>query len=83
MYSSADWQQINRAARGVDLIVTTEKDIVKLVRFPFAKDKLLALRIVMKVENGEVLVDGMLARIKKNNHRLNSLVPDNSVGPQP
>ena len=64
-YSSSDWQQINRAARGVDLIVTTEKDIVKLVRFPFARDKLLALRVAMRVENGAALVQAMLDRIQK------------------
>ncbi|HTN69968.1 MAG TPA: tetraacyldisaccharide 4'-kinase, partial [Methylomirabilota bacterium] len=51
-YSSQDWQHINRAARNVDLIVTTEKDMVKLVRFPFARNKLLALRVAMIVENG-------------------------------
>jgi tetraacyldisaccharide 4'-kinase len=66
-YSSSDWQQINRAARDLDLIVTTEKDIVKLVRFPFAKDKLLALRVTIKVENGELLVAAMLERIQKKN----------------
>lgn len=64
-YSSSDWQQINRAARAVDLIVTTEKDIVKLVRFPFARDKLLALRVAMRVENGPLLVEAMLERIEK------------------
>ena len=64
-YSSSDWQQINRAARAVDLIVTTEKDIVKLVSFPFARDKLLALRVAMRVENGPALVEAMLQRIQK------------------
>ena len=65
LYSSYDWQQINRAARNVDLIVTTEKDIVKLVGFPFAKDKLLALRVAMVVENAEALVQAVLDRIQK------------------
>lgn len=55
-YTTKDWQRINRAARNADLIVTTEKDILKLVRFPFARQKLLALRVEMVVENGEVLV---------------------------
>ena len=68
-YSSYDWQQINRAARNVDLIVTTEKDIVKLVRFPFARNKLLALRVAMVVEHGEALVQAIVDRIHKNiNH---------------
>lgn len=56
LYSTNDWQRINRAARNVDLIVTTEKDIIKLVRFPFAKEKLLALRVEMVVENAISLV---------------------------
>ena len=62
-YSARDWQQINRVGRLVDLIVTTEKDILKLVRFPFAKDKLLALRVAMEVENGADLVQAIVARI--------------------
>ena len=65
-YSSSDWQQINRAGRDVDVIVTTEKDIVKLVRFPFAKEKLLALRVRMNVDHGERLVEAIVARIQKN-----------------
>lgn len=56
LYSTEDWQRINRAARDVDLIVTTEKDMVKLVRFPFAREKLLALRVEMVVEDGASLV---------------------------
>lgn len=56
LYSTGDWQRINRAARSVDLIVTTEKDILKLVRFPFAREKLLALRVEMVVENSASLV---------------------------
>ncbi len=56
LYSASDWQRINRAARNVDLIVTTEKDILKLARFPFAREKLLALRVEMVVENGGSLV---------------------------
>jgi len=58
-YSARDWQNINRAAREVDLIVTTEKDLVKLARFPFAREKLLALRVEMAVENGEALVQAV------------------------
>src|SRR5207253_10731535 len=64
-YTARDWQQINRAGRLVDLIVTTEKDILKLVRFPFAKDKLMALRVAMSVEKGDVLVEAVAERIRK------------------
>jgi tetraacyldisaccharide 4'-kinase len=65
-YTARDWQQINRVGRLVDLIITTEKDILKLVRFPFAKDKLLALRVAMTVENGAALVDAIMEKINLN-----------------
>lgn len=55
-YSVKDWQMINRVARDADLILTTEKDIIKLGRFPFAREKLLALRVEMVVEGGDSLV---------------------------
>jgi tetraacyldisaccharide 4'-kinase len=55
-YSTRDWQRINRAAQNVDFILTTEKDIIKLARFPFAKEKLMALRVEMAVENGAALI---------------------------
>ena len=64
-YAARDWQQINRLSRHVDLIVTTEKDLLKLMRFPFAKDKLLALRVAMTVEKGDVLVEAVVERIRK------------------
>ena len=53
VYSAKDWQEISRMARLVDLIVTTEKDILKLIGFPFARDKLLALRVGMEVAGGD------------------------------
>jgi tetraacyldisaccharide 4'-kinase len=63
-YTARDWQQISRMARLVDLIITTEKDILKLTRFPFAKDKLLALRVAMEVENGDRLVAAIVEKIE-------------------
>lgn len=64
-YTTKDWQRINRAARNADLIVTTEKDIVKLIRFPFARDKLLALRVEMVVENGTSLLGAVEDAIQR------------------
>jgi tetraacyldisaccharide 4'-kinase len=64
-YTARDWQQINRMGRLVDLIITTEKDILKLARFPFAKDKLLALRVAMTVENGPALVGAIVEKIEQ------------------
>ena len=46
------------------MIITTEKDILKLTRFPFAKDKLLALRVAMEVENGDRLVAAIVEKIE-------------------
>ena len=64
-YTARDWQQINRVGRLVDLIVTTEKDILKLTRFPFARDKLLALRVAMTVDNGGALVDAIVEKLRR------------------
>jgi tetraacyldisaccharide-1-P 4'-kinase len=64
-YTARDWQQINRVGRLADLIITTEKDILKLVRFPFAKDKLLALRVAMSVEKGAALIEAIVERINQ------------------
>jgi tetraacyldisaccharide 4'-kinase len=64
-YSSRDWQRLNQSARNADLIVTTEKDIVKLNRFPFAREKLLALRVAMVVAHGDALIDTIVNRIQK------------------
>lgn len=55
-YTPHDWQAINRRAHEVEAIVTTEKDLVKLEHFPFARGKLLALRIAPIVDGAEDLV---------------------------
>ena len=64
-YSPQDWQHINRAARNADLIITTEKDILKLIGFPFGREKLLALRVRMAIENGDRLIQAIVERIQK------------------
>jgi tetraacyldisaccharide 4'-kinase len=63
-YSTKDWQEISRMARLVDLIITTEKDILKLIRYPFARDKLMALRVGMSISEGEKLVAAVIARVR-------------------
>jgi tetraacyldisaccharide 4'-kinase len=52
-YSSGDWHTIAAAARDVDAVVTTEKDLVKLERFPFARDSLYALRLEVSMPDEE------------------------------
>jgi len=61
-YAQADWQSLSRDTRGVELIVTTEKDLVKLESFPFAKGKLVALRIEPQVDGGDALVRMVMTR---------------------
>jgi tetraacyldisaccharide 4'-kinase len=67
-YTREDWQQIARRGHDADLIVTTEKDLVKLEAFPFATGKLVALRIAPEVERAEELVAAMLAKIDVRVH---------------
>jgi tetraacyldisaccharide 4'-kinase len=64
-YTHADWQSISRRGLQADLVVTTEKDLVKLGEFPFATGKLVALRIVPHVERSEELIEAVLARVGK------------------
>ncbi|HLX36152.1 MAG TPA: tetraacyldisaccharide 4'-kinase, partial [Candidatus Binataceae bacterium] len=45
IYNASDWQTIVKAAVDADIVLTTEKDLVKLERFPFARDSLYALRL--------------------------------------
>jgi tetraacyldisaccharide-1-P 4'-kinase len=45
--------------------VTTEKDLVKLERFPFATKKLVALRIRMVIEQEEQLLADIERRLMK------------------
>ena len=56
-YSQKDWQAINAASHAYDLVVTTEKDLVKLERFPFEANKLVALRMELQVDDADLLLD--------------------------
>lgn len=62
-YSREDWQRISRYTQLVDFVVTTEKDLVKLERFPFAKGKLVAVRIQPQVDDAEALLDAIERKI--------------------
>jgi tetraacyldisaccharide-1-P 4'-kinase len=63
-YSSQDWQRISRVARNAEIVLTTEKDILKLIGFPFARGKLLALRVAMTVEDSDRLVRSIVDKIR-------------------
>ena len=62
-YSAVDWQRISRVSRNLDLIITTEKDILKLMRFPFARGKLFALRVAMIIDGEESFIDGLIDKL--------------------
>ena len=59
-YDARAWHDIAAAGKGVDLIVTTEKDLVKLEAFPFARGKLVALRLGIEVDEAEALVAAVI-----------------------
>lgn len=67
-YSLADWQSVASAAANAELVVTTEKDLVKLQQFPSAADSLYALRLEVSMGADEQrlldLVAGGLRRPK-------------------
>lgn len=65
VYTLDDWKRIAHRSRGYELVVTTEKDLVKLSEYPFAKGKLVALRVVMEVENGETLIEQIVEAVRK------------------
>jgi tetraacyldisaccharide 4'-kinase len=49
-YTAGDWQSIVAATHDGALVVTTEKDLVKLERFPFQRDSLYALRLEVAMD---------------------------------
>ena len=65
-YSEGDWREINR--HPAEKIVTTEKDYVKLARFPFSTGRLLALRMEMSVDRPEELLDYVVAAVRPAAH---------------
>jgi len=63
-YTQADWQRISQLGQKCDLIVTTEKDMVKLERFPFAAGRLFALRVEMRVEPSTPFLEAIEQRFR-------------------
>ena len=64
VYTERDWQTITSVSRACDFVVTTEKDLVKLEKFPFATDKLVALRIDMEVNDVEQFLASIESQLK-------------------
>ena len=64
-YTLADWQRIARSAQNADMVVTTEKDLVKLERFPFVRDSLYALRLEVRwIEDEDRLLGNDYRRVQ-------------------
>ena len=64
-YSERDWREINRTRNRIDGIVTTEKDFVKLVRFPFPRGRLSALRVELSIDRPEALLDRITEVVRR------------------
>jgi tetraacyldisaccharide 4'-kinase len=61
-YGPGDWENIMAAALGAELVVTTEKDLIKLERFSPAQVSLYALRVeVTMSDEDEARLFGMIA----------------------
>jgi tetraacyldisaccharide 4'-kinase len=66
-YTHDDWQRITQAAHRAELVVCTEKDLVKLRRFPFARGRLVALRVDFRLGGHEdALYESIRARVDRS-----------------
>ena len=55
-YTHSDWQQLVQDSGSCDVLLTTEKDLVKLERFSPAIDRLRALRVQLQLEPAEAFL---------------------------
>lgn len=55
-YTHSEWQQLVRDSDSCDVLLTTEKDLVKLERFSPAVDRLRALRVQLQLEPAETFL---------------------------
>jgi tetraacyldisaccharide 4'-kinase len=67
-YGPADWENILAGARAAELVLTTEKDLVKLERFSSAPVSLYALRVEIVIDQHDEarLFDLVLKRLPKS-----------------
>jgi tetraacyldisaccharide 4'-kinase len=73
-YGPEDWENIMAMARRADLVLTTEKDLVKLERFSPAGFSLYALRLKIAMEAGDHarLLEMALGAIRGNRNAASS-----------
>lgn len=69
-YGPGDWENIRQTARGAELVLTTEKDLVKLERFSSLVVPLYALRVEIVMEEHEEA--RLLAMVTERAPRLSS-----------
>ncbi len=55
-YTHSDWQQLVQDSGSCDVLLTTEKDLVKLEQFSPAVDRLRALRVQLQLEPAEAFL---------------------------
>ena len=55
-YTHSEWQSIVEESRSFDVLLTTEKDLVKLERFSPVTDRLRALRVQLQLEPAEAFL---------------------------
>jgi tetraacyldisaccharide 4'-kinase len=67
-YTAGDWENILAAARSAEMLITTEKDLVKLERFASAELPLYALRLnaMMEAEDERQLLTLIMERIGRS-----------------
>jgi tetraacyldisaccharide 4'-kinase len=72
-YGAGDWQNILAAARDAEMLITTEKDLVKLERFPAPELPLYALHlnVTMEEEDERQLLSLIMQRLvrAKSSHQ--------------
>jgi tetraacyldisaccharide 4'-kinase len=62
-YTASDWQTIVNSMREGDIVVTTEKDLIKLEQFPFARNSLYALRLEVEMTPADAAaLDDLIVR---------------------
>jgi len=64
-YTQEDIRSLEEEGKGVDRIVTTEKDLVKLSRFTTDRLPIRALRIEMKIREEEAFFERVMALFKQ------------------
>jgi tetraacyldisaccharide 4'-kinase len=64
-YTATDWETIASAARGAEMVLTTEKDLVKLQRFQSPAGPVYALRLEVSMGEDEARLLEMIGRCRQ------------------